>query len=351
MRLFLQLLLVILVQTTFYSTAEATDDRNRDLSCKGEVIRPVDYRYDGKKLNYNRELVSAAYGIFAAANVDAYADNANGIVFDIGKKSLGLGWYDFDFNPQSWRENRYSDNLTGLSFDVYYRPMAGCTVILMAIRGTDFTSFGDWYSNFSWFTQAIPLPNQYRKIKAQFKELQKRVNERFGRDVRFIVTGHSLGGGLALHVATCFDGVSAVVFDPSPVVHSCGKTPPVVVEASEDYEILSKLRRLANRKLDSKENQLSFSRYKVNIIELGKGDGVAQHAMINLAAGMLRMPLNCRTQSEYPCEISDGFVRQTQDYSYKLYCGQLRREFPDVDQTIAANGGVTKGGRDIVCIR
>jgi hypothetical protein len=42
-------------------------------------------------------------------------------------------------------------------------------------------------------------------------------------NARLIAVGHSLGGGLALHASICFDGVSAITFNPSFRVFGCSE--------------------------------------------------------------------------------------------------------------------------------
>lgn len=124
----------------------------------------------------------------------------------------------------------------GLYLEVWEKQSSPPEVVV-AFRGTEFWSWRDWQANLRWFLRFIPLyPDQYTLVseevgKEVLEELKKRIAGDEGRykNVKIIGTGHSLGGGLAQHLAyslpptTLTDGtllprVSEVYgFDPSPV--------------------------------------------------------------------------------------------------------------------------------------
>jgi len=127
----------------------------------------------------------------------------------------------------------------GLYMEVWEKTVSP-PIVAVVFRGTEFFSWSDWMSNFRWFSWLLRfLPtysDQYTVVaqdtgKEVLDDLKTRIEN--GRDhyknVRIITTGHSLGGGLAQHLAYALpeiqssDGstlprVSNVyAFDPSPV--------------------------------------------------------------------------------------------------------------------------------------
>jgi hypothetical protein len=111
-------------------------------------------------------------------------------------------------------------------------------LVAVIFRGTEAQRIRDWISNFRWFLRFIPgHRDQYvivsEKVGAavlnKIKEQLEKGDTRY-KDVQIVSAGHSLGGGLAQHLAYSLpddikapDGatlprVSAVYgFDPSPV--------------------------------------------------------------------------------------------------------------------------------------
>ena len=110
-------------------------------------------------------------------------------------------------------------------------------IVAVVFRGTEAERWGDWLANLRWFLRFIPwFRDQYMVVSekvgaavlAKIKVELERGNAKY-RDAQIVSTGHSLGGGLAQHLAYSFpeirgaDGklmprVSKVYgFDPSPV--------------------------------------------------------------------------------------------------------------------------------------
>lgn len=127
----------------------------------------------------------------------------------------------------------------GLFVEVWEK-QSSPAVIAIVFRGTEFNSVKDWISNLRWFLRFVPwYEDQYtvvsRRVGREFVDrLAAHRPELTGdgaKAVRIVAVGHSLGGGLAQHVAysmpltssagTPVPRVSSVyAFDPSPVTGS-----------------------------------------------------------------------------------------------------------------------------------
>ena len=117
----------------------------------------------------------------------------------------------------------------GLYVEVWEKVGATPPVIAVVFRGTEFTSLKDWISNLRWFLRFVPwYEDQYSVVSRRVgKEVVNRLASGNTDPFQLVAVGHSLGGGLAQHLAYSLPPgpedrrvprVSSVyAFDPSPV--------------------------------------------------------------------------------------------------------------------------------------
>ena len=166
-------------------------------------------------------------------------------------------------------EHEY-EQANGFGYVLYERRLNGeTTEVIIAFRGTDFTSGPDWW-------HGNLLTGQRRSALALFDD----VSDRY--DLTPSVTGHSLGGALATQVSLCRDVHLSVVFDSSPRFSKglCEETYLnrnfSIVEFGEINYIL----RLFGREADQLYTSLNCT---------SEGGAVTQHSMQTLASCLTSM--------------------------------------------------------------
>jgi hypothetical protein len=289
----------------------------RSTSCPQSPVPTVDEVFKVEGWNYNREKVANAYGLFAAASYDAYEprDDAakrrpfaiaddDEVLTPLGSRAGVTGW-------QIVKKGKNQGN--GLSFDVYHKDEPNRLIVLVAYRGTDSWFGPDVIANLSWLTQWFNPFDQYRDAAEQFSQVVEDAKARArGKPIAYVTTGHSLGGGLAQHVAHLFRCVSTVTFNPSFVTNTLlfgGHTPPVKVRLYEDKDAFSRFAaRLTNTKTDAL--------YRMNG---ALGDGIeAQHSMEQLSAALMRTALDCMKRDK--CKLRDPKEARNLRNAFTVFC-------------------------------
>lgn len=137
------------------------------------------------------------FALMAMMSLNSYNQSKKGY-FKVEK----LGWERKDLNGDMIKYGLAYQNKTGLAMDVYQKQ--GTNQYIIAFRGSN--SLIDWANNF-----AIISP-QYKSAHKQF--LKFFVNH---RQDNIILTGHSLGGGIALSLSGKYK-LPAITYNPSPRV-------------------------------------------------------------------------------------------------------------------------------------
>lgn len=170
---------------------------------------------------------ASKYAIYAMVASNSYHKNDR-VHFPVEQ----LGWIQVDLNgkPTSEPTRKFK---SGLAYDIFEKNASD--EVIFAYRGTD--------SKHDYFTSSLTIPPfniQYIQARKQFLEYKEKNPTK-----KITVTGHSLGGGLALSMSVRF-GVDAVVFDSSPRVFDGVHNkhlPASRVAVYEDGEILVKARK------------------------------------------------------------------------------------------------------------
>lgn len=202
-----------------------------------------------------------------------------------------LGWIRVDLDGKPSEKNTYSPStvwgrfFSDLQFDIWEHQNSNKTVI--SFKGTDEKI--DWGASNLWIGPSF-----------SYKSAKKHVKEYMGNnpDREVVVTGHSLGGGLALS-SSLWLGVDAYVFNPSPRVFDGWKDhkePAIRKVIYQEKEVLSKVRSFWPKFIEVMEEK---DIYQTNF----NYDGVSNHRADYLAEGLLRCSINNQELAEFAKKI------------------------------------------------
>ncbi|AKF25029.1 hypothetical protein YH65_06205 [Sulfurovum lithotrophicum] len=183
-----------------------------------------------------------------------------------------------------WKRTKRMINQHGFSADIYVSDDEKRVVI--AFRGTD--DKNDWkYGNTD-----IDLDGQYGDADELFKYV---LSEYPGKTI--MTTGHSLGGGLAMHISLLNKDVDAVVFHPSPRVfanRNYDQYENLITIIYEAGEILTFV-----RKLFSTLKKIKHQTYRYNFLG---GLSVKEHSIEAFARCMYASLHKKESQYEALCK-------------------------------------------------
>jgi putative lipase involved disintegration of autophagic bodies len=218
--------------------------------------------------------IAGEYAIYAMLASNAYHAHDR-MWFPVDK----AGWLQFDQRGKPTTQPSRLHRITGLAYDVCEKP--GTDEVVFAIRGTD-SKRDHLLANFA----APPWSLQYTQVN---REIGKYIRDHPGKKIT--VTGHSLGGGLALSASVRY-GVDAVVFDPSPrIFDGLGDkhVPAQRVVICEDRDFLAVARshwgKVAEVVPQENVYRCSFAR-----------SAIGAHRMDHLARGLLELGVTVNEQ-------------------------------------------------------
>ena len=214
----------------------------------------------------------------------------------------------------------------GMFFETYVHKNKSEVIDLavIAFRGTEYTSIyeirHDWGANFSG---VVPfLGREYERARDHAIPLITKLHQLRGSDnkpIPIYLTGHSLGGGLAQHVAYVADKMvtATYAFDNSPTTNWAQLRDyeqvrdPVIHRVYQERESLESLRNIASRANITRYHRTDYA------FDLVKTKGIEAHSISNLTCGFAQMVANQKDEPEYgdknPFDYSKASAKATVD--------------------------------------
>ncbi|MGB9368042.1 MAG: hypothetical protein WCE79_18720 [Xanthobacteraceae bacterium] len=295
----------------------------------GNVIKDE----SGKEIkDPNYEVVANEYLQYGVASSNAYGKD----------QTFVLSSYDRDWQPVDLEAiGLNTPHWNGFDLRAFKKDKQDPVEILIAFRGTDeawkdgplWDGIKDWFfGNGSWITQWVPWWDQYRDARRAVQLIRQRAEKAYaGRPVFYTATGHSLGGGLSVHVARAFPCTRAIVFNPSCVTNEFRLAKPFPSQTVVISETGDPLTGICARFFELKHGGPTHVYAGANLI-LKKESARAQHSIEKYSAGMARMAVCCaqtnergfvgKSKNECSCDKS---IMASYKKAYGLFCGEFGR--------------------------
>lgn len=117
--------------------------------------------------------------------------------------------------PEAYTSEHFPNNEIGFAYSIYRKTESGKLIeLIISFRGTE------GLTNIDDFVHGNLLARQNSLAIAKYKELRSQLNTTGQADVPITLTGHSLGGALAIHTAiNVAEEVPYYVFNASPRIN------------------------------------------------------------------------------------------------------------------------------------
>lgn len=266
-------------------------DKSFEASCTPPLI-PSFWRDINGYPNYNLDLIANYFGVFAAYALNAYEPDEN--------ERFNLDPKVFGWSPVA----APIKTIGGFFGQVFIKEAPDRVFVMFVFRGTDgITSIVDNLSNASWFTQMLNPWDQYRTARKLVADQVGYLDKRFpNKKLSFLAVGHSLGGGLARHIATAFPCFAAITFNSSFVSNNFRLSAPFKPQIIDVFEKEDPLSRVALKLKPEFFFSINSGHQWYRVRNVAEMDG--QHGIFRAAAAMARIPVVCIKTDKW-CQVSD----------------------------------------------